>query len=440
MTNILNFGAVADGKTLCTKAIQNAVDSLSDNGGVIYIPYGTYVCSTIHLKSNIHFVFEPGAKLLGSTNVDDFDKRETVTYKTYQDASHTYFNRSMFVAKNCENISFTGLGTIDMQGIWENENTPGEGEWCGKRAVKIFAFKECKNIVIKDMTLLKATDIALYLAGCENVKLSGLNIDTNIDGISPDCCKNVIISDCSIRSGDDAIVLKASYTLNRKADCENITVANCNITTRSNAIKIGTETNGDFRNISVNNCTLSDVFYGGISVESADGGNVDGVTVSNITMQNVGYPLFIILNNRARGPEDTTIGSIKNVIIDNITATGPYKEWLAPKMTALWDGEQMCKSYVMPSTVTGQPDKKLENISLSNFYFTLPGGCKENYKDKKVPEITKSYPENYEFGNEIPACGIYFRHIKNLSLSNINIDTIEKDERDSIFFEDTENK
>ena len=186
MTNILNFGAVADGKTLCTKAIQNAVNSLSDNGGVIYIPYGTYVCSTIHLKSNIHFVFEPGAKLLGSTNVDDFDKRETVTYKTYQDASHTYFNRSMFVAKNCENISFTGLGTIDMQGIWENENTPGEGEWCGKRAVKIFAFKECKNIVIKDMTLLKATDIALYLAGCENVKLSGLNIDTNIDGISPD--------------------------------------------------------------------------------------------------------------------------------------------------------------------------------------------------------------------------------------------------------------
>lgn len=433
MINILEFGAKADGKSLCTDVIQRAVDA----GDVIYIPKGTYKCSTIHLKSNTHFIFEPGAKILGSEDVNDFDKRESIDYKAYQDASHTYFNRSLFVAKNCENISFSGLGTIDMQGIWENENTPGEGDWCGKRAVKIFSFKECKNIVIKDLTLFKATDIALYLAGCENVKISGLEIDTNIDGISPDCCKNVIISDCNIRSGDDAIVLKASYTLNKKADCENITITNCNITTRSNAIKIGTETNGDFRNITVSNCSLYDVFYGGLSVESADGGNVDGVIFSNITMQNVGYPFFVLLNERLRAPEGTTIGSIKNVIFENITLSGPYKEFLAPRMTALWDDEMMCSPYVMPSTVTGQPHKAIENITFSNIYLTLPGGCKEDYKDITVPEITKSYPENYAFGESFPTFGIFFRHIKNLNLSNVNIEFLEEDSRTSLHFEDT---
>ena len=92
----------------------------------------------------------------------------------------------------------------------------------------------------------------------------------------------------------------------------------------------------------------------------------------------------------------------------------------------------------MPSTVTGQPHKAIENITFSNIYLTLPGGCKEDLKDTVVPEITKSYPENYAFGENFPTYGIFFRHIKNLKLSNVNIEALEKDSRASVHFEDTE--
>ena len=199
MYNIQNFGAVADGKTNSTTAVQKAVDAChKDGGGVIYIPFGVYVLASVHLYSNIHFVFESGAKLLGSLNVDDFDEREKINYPLYQDVSHSYFHRAMFWGENCENISFSGNGTIDMREVWENNPVEGANEWLEKRAAKIIALKSCKSISIKDLKMYNATDLAVYMAGCEDVIISSLTMKVNIDGISPDCCKNVVISDCNI--------------------------------------------------------------------------------------------------------------------------------------------------------------------------------------------------------------------------------------------------
>ena len=178
--NILDFGAVADGVTNSTKAVQKAIDKCRENGGgTVFVPTGKYVIASLILCSNLHFEFEAGSYFYGSKNVDDFNPREKIEYTLYQDPTHSYFHRSMFFADECENVSFGGFGTIDMQSVWENVPTPGAKEWSWKRAAKIFAFKKCKNVTVSDLTLLHCTDVAVYFAGCENVKATRLTIDTN---------------------------------------------------------------------------------------------------------------------------------------------------------------------------------------------------------------------------------------------------------------------
>ena len=208
MYNIIDYGAIGDGKTLSTVAIQAAVDACSANGGgTVFIPAdGVFVSGSVHLHDNVHIVFENGAVLLGSTDMNDFDPYEEITYPKYQDRSHSYFHHSLFYAENCNNISFGGVGKIDMQSAWEVDDS--------RRGAKPIALKECKDVLIADLIIRNATDLAVYFAGCENVRVTGLNIRAHIDGISPDSCKNVVISDCILNVGDDAIVPKSSFTLN----------------------------------------------------------------------------------------------------------------------------------------------------------------------------------------------------------------------------------
>ena len=441
MFNILDYGAVSDINVNSTKAVQKAIDACRENGGgTVFVPAGKYTIASLVLCSNLHFLFEAGAYFFGSKNVDDFNPREKIGYPLYQDATHSYFERSMFFANECHNVSFTGFGTIDMQSVWENTPIPDTSEWCSKRAAKIFAFKKCTDVVVSDLTLLHCTDVAVYFAGCERVKATRLTIDTNIDAISPDCCKNVTISDCFIRSGDDAIVLKSSYVLNEKRVCENVTVTNCTVTSRCNGIKLGTESNGGYKNIAITNCCVYNTYMVGVALEVTDGGDLDGVVVNNITMKNVGTPIYVILSDRRRGPMGTELGTLKNVTISNINAIGPYDEpWLAPHLTAMWDGEQMCVTEVITSSIKMHKERKIENITLSNINICVPGGGKEEDRHIVLPENEKKYPENNCFGNVLPASGIFFRHVKNLNLSNVNITTYSPDKRDSLVFEDVEN-
>ena len=438
MHNILDFGAVSDININSTKAVQKAIDACRENGGgTVFVPTGKYTIASLILCSNLHFVFESGACFYGSKNPDDFNPREKVDYPLYQDPTHSYFEHSMFFANECSNITFSGFGTIDMQSVWEKVPTPGAKEWSNKRAAKIFSFKRCTDVVVSDLTLRKCTDVAVYFAGCERVKALRLTIDTNIDAISPDCCKNVTISDCFVRSGDDGIVIKSSYCLNEKRLCENVTVTSCTVSSRCNAIKLGTESNGGYKNITISNCTVYNTYMSGVALEITDGGDLDGVVVTNISMKNVGTPLYVILSDRRRGPEDTQLGTLKNVIISNISAVGPYDEpWLAPQLTALWEGERMCVTEVIASSITGHKEKPLENITLSNITISVPGGGKAEDRNIVVPENEKMYPNSDAFGKILPASGIFFRHVKNLCLSNVNIITEKEDMRDTLVFED----
>lgn len=434
MYNVKDFGAMGNGVNLDSPAIQKAIDTCSENGGgTVFLPVGKYVCGTIHMKSHVHLLFEKCAVILGSKNIADFDPlEENPSNSEYQDLSHSYFHHSLFHADNVEDIAITGFGKIDMQSEWEVTDT-----WC--RACKIIAFKECREVIIRDLVMLNATDLAVYLAGCEYVTISGLNIAAHVDGISPDCCRNVTISDCIVDTGDDAIVPKCSYTLGYLKAMENLTISNCVCRSSASAIKFGTESNSAFRNITVTGCTIYNTGLKGLAIQACDGAVIEGLTISNISMQNVGNPILMMILDRARGPKPCPVGIIRNVNISNVVITGPYPDeyqvTMAQNARDYFDNNVTAKQKPIPFLIAGQPDSPIQNLTLSNITFVAPGGGTEEDREIKLPEVRDGYPISDMFGPKFPAYGMWARHVDNIKLYNVEFMTEKPDARDAVVLE-----
>lgn len=458
--NVNGFGIFSNEEKLVTSSLQKMIDEVSlSGGGNVIFPKGKYVLSTVYLKSNISIVLEKDCVILGSNNFDDYDDIEKVDYPIYQDVSHTYFNCSMFVAKNCENVSVVGEGTIDMRSVWDVEEK--NKSW-GRRGAKCIAFKECANVLIQGVKILNATDLAIYLAGCDNVETANLFLRVHIDGISPDSCDNVYIHDCYIESGDDSIVFKTSYTLNRLKACENVVVKNCVISSQCNALKFGTETNYTFRNFDISNIEIKNTRSAGIAIESVDGSVVENVKIKNVKMKNVNAPLFIQLGERLRAPKGTKIGSIKNIEIENVTATGEYfafngvaldyDSFISGGKTGyfwqdfktvydgwgLYETTESKNAWQISSNMCGRVGHPIENITLKDIYLEVDGNV-----DKPVSAIPEEpydvYPDVVNYARILPASGIYFRHVKGLTLKNVKVKTLNKDIRQNFVFDDVEN-
>ena len=437
---------------LCTKAVQKAIDCAHENGGgIVRFEGGRYVLSTVFLKSNVAIEIPSGAELLGAESYYDYAQEEKVDYPIYQDSSHTYYHPSMFVGIGCENIKITGGGKIDMRSVWDEDGVRGEA--IKHRGAKCIALKECKDVEIGGLEIINVTDLAVYFAGCENVDIYNLKLKVYIDGISPDNSKNVRIHDCDVETGDDGIVFKSSYTLNRLDICKDIHVWDCKVKSRCNAIKFGTETNGGFENILIENIEIKDTRITGISIESVDGAIVDGVTIRNVKMTNVNAPIFIHVGKRMRGPSGRAVGKIKNVTLENITASGPYEEYEImpwnyfsykagdikqnPKVFGVaesFDGTKETDDWQMTSNICGLKESPLENITLRNVHLKLDGGVQEY--NRNVPEEAQDYPEVYVYGRILPAKGIYFRHIDGLTLENVTVETYQEDSREAFVFDD----
>lgn len=452
--HVNDFGAVADGVTLNTQAVQKAIDECSKTGGCVRFGEGKYVLSTVFMKSNVTVEIPKGTEILGALSFYDYAPEEKIDYPAYQDSSHTYYHCSMFVGLDCENIRFVGQGKIDMRSVWDEDNV----RRIVHRGPKCIALKYCKNVEVSGLTIVNVTDLAVYFSGCENVDVFGLKMRVYIDGVSPDNSKNVRIHDCDIEAGDDAIVFKSSYTLNKIDICKDIHVWNCRLKSLCNALKFGTETNGGFENILVENLDIRDTRITGISIESVDGAVIDGVTIRNLKMQNVNAPLFIHVGRRMRGPEGRELGWIRNVTLENITAEGPYEPyeiipcnydtykmhgevmkrypWMFGKVASVEIASRE-SDWQMTCNVCGLQERPLQNITLKNIRFKLDGGVKEY--NKTVPEEAQDYPEVYVYGRILPAKGIYFRHIEGLTLENVTVETYRDDARQAFVFEKVKN-
>ncbi len=431
--SVNDYGAVGDGIALDTKAIQQAIDAANKNGGgTVFFPAGKFLSGTIFFRSNVSIYLDAGATLLGSKNLDDYPKT-ICEYRSYTD---NYTERSLIYAEKVENISILGMGTVDGQGAafnhFQTKENPGY-----KQRPYMFRFIECKNIKVRDITIINSPMWVQHYLACEDVLIDGITVNSfvawNNDGIDIDSCNEVRISNCNINSGDDAIVLKA--TSNRP--CKNVVVTNCIISSHCNAFKLGTESNGGFMNITFNNSVIHTTRLAGIALEMVDGGNLERISINNLSMENCGTAIFIRLGNRARpflskGPgggnaawtmdnkKDAILpgmGMLSDVMISNIQATGI--------------GQVGC-------SVTGIPDYPVQNITLKNVRIEYIGGGTSDLIDRVIPEVEKNYPEYGMFGT-LPSYGFYVRHANNIRFENFELIYQDKDHRPAFKFEDVQN-
>jgi len=423
--SITSFGAVGDGETLNTTAIQAAIDACAGNGGgVVVFPPGNYLSGTILLKDNVILNLAKEATLLGSTMVDDYPEIIS-SYRHYGDV---YEKRSLIFAENLEGIGITGRGTIDGQGAAFKVTTKQKPDRYFDRPF-VIRMIGCKDILIKDIYLQNSAMWMQHYLDCEDLRITGITVynhcNQNNDMIDIDGCRNVSISDCRGDTDDDGMTFKSTSP----SPCENITVTNCVLSSHCNAIKCGTESTGGFKNISISNCvirpsldTLPIFGYprgmSGISLEIVDGGIMDGIAISNIVMNGPEVPLFIRLGNRARkyNPEvsEPEVGNLSNVIISNIVARNIGQTG---------------------SSITGLPGHPVRNIHLSNLVFEYPGGITKGVKPSDIPEMEKHYPEGTMYGI-LPSYGLFIRHAENISISDSHFSCLEEDVRPPVVSED----
>jgi polygalacturonase len=421
--NILAYKAKGDGLTMNTKYIQSAIDACSKSGGgTVWFPAGRFISGTIYMKSNVTLFLDAGAVLEGSKNLKDYP----VTISKIRSYTDNYTDKSLIYAEGLEDISITGQGLIDGNGASFKVDNMDNDE--GLRKKDEFAFYKsrpylirminCRNILLRDVTIMNSPMWVQHYLLCEDINIEGIKIDSKVnhnnDGIDIDGCNRVRISNCNIVSGDDAIVLKSTLD----SPCRNVTITNCVLSSDCNAFKLGTETNGGFQNILFSNCTIFDTHLAAITLQIVDGGTLDGVSISNVTMSNVGAAIFIRLGNRARPYTEKIpkpgMGKLSHVIIDNIQATKVSKTGCS---------------------ITGLQGYMAEDISLSNISLIFEGGGTEAPASTEIPEIPDAYPEHNMFGT-LPAYGFYLHHVKNIRLNNIDLSYDISDQRPSIICDD----
>lgn len=345
--NVQEFGARPDKSTDATAAFQSAIDAAHNNGGgSVYVPPGDYVCGGMVLKSRVTLCLESGATV--------YARREP---EAYQEAGPVLLS-----AKDAEHFSVLGPGTLHGQATEDLGRRPGAAyEPRPRFRTRILYFEDCRHVTLRDFTILYSDSWACHLRRCEKVVIDALTIlnnyfRTNSDGIDPESCRDVRISNCHITAGDDCICLKTTGG----TPCEDIVVTNCTTESVATAIKLGTGSEGDFRNIVISNCTVRNSTVG-VGFFIKDGGTIEGVTVSNLTiatvddpmqvnaerLRNMIYPIFMDVEKRR---EDSPVGAIRDVIFSNIAIRSDNG-----------------------ILIQGMTESPIENLTLSNIVFRVTG-------------------------------------------------------------------
>ncbi len=406
---VKGFGAKADGKTLDTKAIQNAINKAHENGGgVVEFSAGTYYIGTLVLKDNVNLHLQAGAVLLGSKDYRDYTEVKQVFESRTKELYAKYF---MIFAEGVKNISITGTGIIHGNGL-ENfqESRPQNLRPYMIRLVN------SSNIKITGVSLLESANWSLHLLGCKDVNIDGIIIETtaegNRDGLDIDACQGVTVSNSKFRTTDDAIVMKATCD----NLCQDITITNCMMSSGGSGVKTGTESNGGFKNITVSNCVITDIDrHAGIELMTVDGGIMQNILLENITMENVATPFFIRLGIRSRpfkmGQYVTGIEDVKDISLNNISVINAK----------------------LPSSIMGLHNHKINNVTVSN-YTVRNTESQEPIACNEVPFEEFAYPMAIMFEN-LPAYGLYCRNVEGLHLSNLRMYSTEKENRPALTFD-----
>jgi len=440
--NVRAFGAAGDGKALDTAAVNKAIDAAAAaGGGTVTFAAGSYLCHSIHLKSNVALYLDMGATIVAA-GAPGYDEAEPNQWNKLQDYGHSHFHNSLIWGEGLENVAILGPGRIWGKGLSRGINRPTE---TGPRAEdagvanKAIALKNCRNVLLRDFSILHGGHFGILANGVDNFTIDNLKIDTNRDGMDIDCCRNVRVSNCSVNSPwDDGICLKADHALGESRAAEFITITNCYVSgcweegtlldgtwkriapearvPHTGRIKFGTESDGGFRNITISNC----VFEGcqGLALESVDGAPLEDVTITNISMRDiVSAPIFLRLGRRMRAPEGRPIGTLRRVIIDNLVCSNSVSR--------------------LGSVLSGIPGHAIEDVRISNVIVEHQGGGTKEQAALRPAEDEEKYPEPGMFG-AMPSHGFYVRHVKGIQFENVRIFPAAADARPAFVLDDVE--
>ncbi len=420
--NVISFGAKGDGISKDTKAVQEAINTCSKNGGgTVLIPAGkTVVIGTIYMKDFVTLHVENGAVLLGSPDIKDYT---TDTHKNmYKNEPH--MDRCLIFAKNAKSFALEGYGLIDGNGHPKNF-TKRDGR------PMLMRFMNCHDIHLKDLTIKNPAAWTSAWLYCDEIVVQGIRIHSRVnhngDGLDFDGCTNVRVSNSSFDTSDDSICIQASLL---DTPSKNIVVTNCTFKSKWAGMRIGLLSRGDIESVTVSNCTFNDIQDSGLKIQMNEGGEMKNMTFSNLVMNNVPRPVFMTFAQQkacvdapeAMYPMKAMHGFVfKGMIVDNSKLD---------KNSAIF--------------ITGMPKHYITDIQLSNIKFTVSGGGsvedanKKDIKEYTLETLNGWWPEFHLVGT-LPAYGIYARHVDGLLLNDIQINVVGSDARPTIVFDDVLN-
>lgn len=403
-----DFGAVPDDGKADTEAIQKAINACSENGGgTVLFPQGTWHSGTVYLNNNITIYLSSGAVWKGLNDSSAYPYMEA----RIMSREDRVPRKAMIYGYNLENIKIHGEGTIHPGGEYSVfENAPQN-----ERPFGIYLIK-CKNITVEGIHMEQPIFWMQRYFWCDNLSLHNLKIfnhsNRNNDGIDIDACHNVVVSGCIIDSSDDALVLKSEGT----RACEDVVITNCILRSHASMLKLGTASIGGFKRITISNIIITpsrskEMHHpigswrglAGIDLLNVDGGVMEDILINNVIIDSVETPIFIKFGNRHDswpGKPATTPGITRNIQISNVTIrnAGP-----------------IC------SSITGYPDHPVENIRLNDMYISVDGVTDLADTATQVIENSDGYPFNRMFHSNLPAYGLFLRHVNDIKLDNIEM-------------------
>lgn len=409
--NVTHYGAVGDGIAKDTLAIQKAIDDCHEHGGgVVVLESGkVYQSGSIVLKSNVELHIESGAVLKASHDLADYAYTENAGIPKSDSGVPSYINceydgrppQYFIYAHKGENIRITGFGTIDgSEEMYHGKEGTYHIEGAFYPRIPLILIEEINHLTVRDVTMTKSGFWTLHMAGCNDVLVDGIRIlnslkMANSDGIDPDHCRNVRIVNCHIECADDCIVLKNTKAYEEYGPCTDILISGCTLTSTSSAIKFGTESESDFRNVVIQNCCINRTNRG-ISMQLRDKGNIENVIISNIHIQTRRFseqwwgraePIYITARNRKEG---VVAGQIRNVTIENVFCEGQNGVF-----------------------IDGSEDHIIRNLSLRNIHINLK---KTSKWDSDSYDIRPCTTEGI-----IPSkiYGVYIDYAQNVKLENV---------------------
>ncbi|WP_432221116.1 glycoside hydrolase family 28 protein [Flavobacterium sp. TMP13] len=452
--NILKYGAISDGKTLNTKAIQRAINAANNvkSGGTVVFPKGNFLSGSIEMKSNVDLYFSEGAVLLGSTDPNQYMAMDSKG-RPHSPKNDDNSQLALLLASKANNIKIYGKGTIDGQGRALALNIdslhhagikidPNYGYQVMRPnetvRPKLFRFSQCNQVKIEGLNIQSSASWGLSFELCDDLIIDKIKLTNraywNNDGMDITDCTNVKITNCEVDSADDGICLKSYYPGYAN---DNIYIANCTIRSSASAIKFGTASYGGFKNVTIENIQIFDTFRSAIAIESVDGGIIENIKVQNITAKNTGNAIFIRLGHRGGDKP----GSIKNVLIKDMKVEVPFGR---PDIDYDLRGPEVPYFHnPFPASITGIPEHYVENVVIENLQVTHPGRASKGMayvslsRLEQVPEKIKNYPEFDMFG-ELPAWAFYVRHARGLAFKNVTLKLENPDFRPAFIFDDVD--